>query len=59
MTLKEKRFFRKHKIDAKHRTAITETIKETLILKKEIVFAYLHGSFIKDKTFLNRSFLLS
>ncbi len=51
MTLKEKRFFQKHKLDAKPKTAIAEAIKEILFSKAEIVFAYLHGSFIKDKTF--------
>ncbi|MCD6210636.1 MAG: nucleotidyltransferase domain-containing protein, partial [Methanophagales archaeon] len=39
------------RIDKVSKKAIEETIREVLKKHKEILFAYLHGSFVKKNTF--------
>jgi hypothetical protein len=47
----EKRFFKENKIDEKRREQIIRRIKDYFLDKDDVVFAYLHGSFIESLKF--------
>jgi hypothetical protein len=47
----EKRFFKENKIDEKRREQIIRRIKDYFLDKDDVVFAYLHGSFIEKRRF--------
>jgi hypothetical protein len=47
----EKRFFKENKIDEKRREQIIRRIKDYFLDKNDVVFAYLHGSFIESRIF--------
>jgi predicted nucleotidyltransferase len=47
----EKRFFKENKIDEKRREQIIRRIKDYFLDKDDVVFAYLHGSFIESRIF--------
>lgn len=47
----EKRFFKENKIAEKKREQIIRRIKDYFLDKDDVVFAYLHGSFIENRRF--------
>jgi hypothetical protein len=47
----EKRFYKENKIDEKKREQIIRRIKDYFLDKDDVVFAYLHGSFIESRSF--------
>src|SRR3989338_1989547 len=49
--MREKRFFKEHRIDEEGRKGIVEIIKDYLSDKKDIIFAYIHGSFAEGSSF--------
>jgi len=49
--LLEKRFFKENKIDEKRKKQIIRRIKDHFLDKDDVVFAYLHGSFIESRGF--------
>ncbi len=49
--LKEKRFLSKYKLDNLEKKLILDKITEILYSKKEIIFSYIYGSFVKEESF--------
>src|SRR6266545_446120 len=47
----EKRFQKRPTADARTREELVSVLREELLRRPEIVFAYLHGSFVKEKDF--------
>lgn len=47
----EKRFLKENKIDKEAKTRLTEIITNYLLEREDIIFAYLHGSFMEDNGF--------
>lgn len=47
----EKRFFKENNIDEKRREKIIRRIKDYFLDKDDVVFAYIHGSFIESRRF--------
>jgi hypothetical protein len=48
---REKRFQERSAVDAQRREELFSVLREELLRRPEIVFAYLHGSFVKEKDF--------
>lgn len=49
--LKEKRFLSKYKLSNSEKKLILDKIIEILSSRKEIIFSYVYGSFIKEESF--------
>ncbi len=48
---KEKRFLKPQHLDAAKREQLLALVREELLRRPEILFAYVHGSFVKEKEF--------
>jgi len=47
----ERRFLKEHTIDEERKRGIVEVIQDDLQAKEEVIFAYLHGSFVEGGSF--------
>lgn len=47
----EKRFLKENKVDKEAKKSIVKIIKEYLLEREDMIFAYLHGSFIENGSF--------
>ncbi len=51
LPLIERRFLKERSIDEESKVDIVETIKNYLLHREDMVFAYLHGSFVETSSF--------
>ncbi len=50
-SFKEKRFLKPQRLDAAKREKLLSLVREELLRRPEILFAYAHGSFVKEEEF--------
>ena len=48
---REKRFLKPERVDPSRKEELASAIREELLRRPEVLFAYLHGSFVKEEEF--------